>query len=269
MTKRPFILYAVSDATGDLSVNIAVAAVEQFQALDSEIRRHPVTDTPDKVHEVVQEAKKEEALILYTLVSEELRHLLMEEAHAHGVAAIDVMGPVLEKIAEKAKLKPSDQPGLQYKKPGHHRKRTEMMTFTVKHDDGQGMDSIGEADIIIVGISRTSKTPLAMYLAHRGFKVANVPIVKGVEVPQELFEADQRKLVGLTIDQEKLSHIRSSRLQKLGRSLNEDYASSDYIKEELDYQRQIFADLGNIPVVNVTRKAIEEVATEILTILGH
>ena len=131
------------------------------------------------------------------------------------------------------------------------------------------MDSLDQADIVILGISRTSKTPLSIYLGYRGFNVANIPIVKGVDMPVALQQVDRHKLVGLTIDPEKLVMLRASRLQKLGRPLNEDYANLDYIKEELTNQRRILVSLGNIPVVNMTSKAIEEAATEILTILGR
>ena len=269
MNQSPVVLYAVSDATGDLTVNIAVAAARQFQELDSEIRRRSMVNTEEKVDEVVLEAKGEGAIILYTLVSSRLRQILMESAKAQGVTAIDVMGPVLDNIAAKAQLLPSDQPGLQYKVTRESLKRTETMTYTVRHDDGQGLETLDEADIIMSGISRTSKTPLSIYLAYRGFKVANIPIVKGVDIPSELFKVDRRKLVGLTIDPEELASLRISRLKKLGRPLDEAYASLEYITEELAYQRQVFVELGNIPVVNMTHKAIEEIATEILTVLGR
>lgn len=269
MPSQRIILYAVSDATGDLTMNVAVAAARQFQELNPDIRRCPLVNTREKVEEMVQQAKREHALIIYTLVSAELRHLLMEEAKAQGVASVDVMGPVLESIAEKAHLRPSDQPGLQYKKATNFLKRTDSMIYTVKHDDGQTMDTVAEADIIMFGISRTSKTPLSIYLAYRGYRVANVPIVKGVELPRSVLNADRSKMVGVIIDPETLVQLRSARLQKLGRPLSEDYGRLDYIKEELAYQRQVFAKLGNIPVINITNKAIEEAATEILTVLGR
>ncbi len=268
MTGRRMTLFAVSDATGDLTVNVAIAAARQFNKLDPDIRRRALVTSREKVEAVVQEAKNEHGLIVHTLVAAELRQHLMEEAKAQGVPAVDVMGPVLDHIGSMVHLQPSDQPGMQYKMTGDYLKRTEVMTFTVKHDDGQGLDSINEADIIILGISRTSKTPLSIYLAYRGYRVAHVPIVKGVDIPRTLLNVDCSKIVGLIIDPEKIVTLRLSRLQKLGRPLNEDYANLEYIKEELAYQRRIFVDLGNIPVINVTSKAIEEAATEILTVLG-
>lgn len=268
MTQNSIIIYAVSDATGDLAVNISIAAARQFQELRADIRRRAVIHSEEQIQELVKEAKKEGALILYTFVSSEMRQGLMEEAKAHGVTSIDVMGPVLDIISSKAHRSPSDQPGLQYKQISDTIKRTETMTFTIRHDDGQEANSLDQADIILLGISRTSKTPLSVYLAYRGHKVANVPIVRGVELPPQVYKVDRHKMVGLTTDPERLVNLRSTRLQKLGRPLDEDYASLEYVEKELAYQRQIFAKLGNIPVVNIMNKAIEEVATEVLTVLG-
>lgn len=263
------ILIAVSDATGDLAVNIAVAAARQFQGLEADIRRRALINTAGKIAAVIDEAKQTDAMIVYTLVSEEMRRLLEEMSEREGVIAVDVMGPVLGTIATQVAQSPSDKPGMQYRVTGDYLKRTEVMTFTVKHDDGLGLETLSDADIVILGISRTSKTPLSIYLGYRGFKVANIPIVRKVDVSHSVYKADRKKLVGLTIEADKLVSLRQSRLQKLGRPLSEEYASLEYIKDELAYQRRIFAELGNIPVINMTNKAIEEAATEILTVLGR
>ncbi len=269
MSQESVIIYAVSDATGDLAVNISIAAARQFKELNSDLRRRSLVNTEEKIRVVVQEAKQESALILYTLVSANMRQALMEEAKAQGVTAVDLMGPVLNSIARTANLTPSDEPGLQYQMTGDYMKRTEDMSFTVKHDDGQGLSSLDEADIILLGISRTSKTPLSVYLAYRGYKVANIPLVRNIEPPVELKELGRDRMVGLTVEPEKLMNLRASRLKKLGRPINEDYASLEFIKEELAFQRRVFIELGNIPVINMTTKAIEEAATEILTALGR
>lgn len=269
MADKPLILLAVSDATGDLAVNIAVAAARQFQGLEADIRRRALINTAAKIAEVLKEAKDVEAVIVYTLVSQEMRQLLQDMSEREGVIAVDVMGPVLGTIATQVSQIPSDRPGMQYRVTGDYLRRTEVMTYTVKHDDGLGLETLSDADIIILGISRTSKTPLSIYLGYRGFKVANVPIVRNVDVSRFVYDADKKKLVGMTIEAEKLVSLRQSRLQKLGRPLSEEYASLEYIKEELSYQRRIFSELGNIPVINMTNKAIEEAATEILTVLGR
>lgn len=268
MSEGKFILYAVSDATGDLAVNIATSAARQFQKIHSDIRRRARVDTPEKVTQLVDEVVRESGLIVYTFVSSELRKDLHKKAKKKKVPVIDIMGPTLETLARFIHEAPSDRPGMQYELTRNYYRRNDAVEFTVVHDDGLHLDTLGEADIIIIGISRTSKTPLAMYLAFRGFKVANIPIVKGVDLAKEVYAADRRKMIGVTVDSENLEDLRASRLSNLGRSLEEDYVDRDYIEAELEHQRRVFADLGNIPVINVTKKAIEEAATEILIVLG-
>ncbi len=178
------------------------------------------------------------------------------------------MGPLMEGFTKYFHAAPSDQPGLQYRLTADYLRRNEAVEFTVKHDDSLGLDTLGQADIILLGISRTSKTPLSIFLAFRGFKVANIAIVKDVALPDEVRLVDPKKLVGLTIKADKLVELRSSRLAKMGRSLSRRYANLEFIREELFYAQRTFAELGNTPVIDVTSKAIEEVATEVLTVLG-
>ena len=147
-------------------------------------------------------------------------------------------------------------------------KRQEAIEFTVKHDDGLGLDTIGMADIVLLGISRTSKTPLSIYLAYRGYKVANIPIIRDVPMPKELLQVERTKMVGLTVSSSKLAQLRESRLIKLGRPLSEEYANINRINEELEHSRTYFDQLGGIPMIDVTDKAIEEIASEVLLVLG-
>lgn len=269
MTQKKVVLYAVSDATGDLPVSVAVAAARQFKEVPSEIRRRPRIDSEEKVAQVVEEAQNDGALIVFTLVSPDLRQVLRDRCESQGVVALDIIGPVLDSIARTAEVAPSDQPGLKYQLTSDYFRRTEALAYTVKHDDGLGLDSLSEADIIILGISRTSKTPLSIYLAYRGYKVANLPIVKEVDVPRQVYKVDRSKLVGLSMDPEMLAGLRAARLKKLGRPLTEEYASIKYIRDELEFQKSLFSQLGNIPVINVTNKGIEESATDILSVLGQ
>lgn len=268
MENKKLIFYAVSDATGDLAVNITISAVRQFEFVEPNIRRRARIDTPEKVSEVIAEARETGGFIIYTFVSPELRQDLQEKAKAQNVPVVDVMGPTLKQLTDFVHANPSDLPGRQYTLTQNYYQRNDAVEFTVKHDDGLGLDTLNNADIIILGISRTSKTPLSMYLAFRGYRVANVPIVKNVELPTEIFATNRNKMVGVIVDPESLASWRTSRMNKLGRSLNEEYVNIEYIKEEFAYQRKLFAQLGNIPMINVTKKAIEESATEILTVLG-
>lgn len=261
-------IYAVSDATGELAHSLAFAAARQFDN-DTVILRRPRTSTTERLTKVVREAKADEALIVFTLVSSELRQQMLLAAAEAQVIAVDVMGPLMEQFTKYFHSSPSDQPGLQYQLTAEYYRRTEAVEFTVQHDDSLGLETLGQAEIILLGISRTSKTPLSMYLAHRGFKIANIPIVKGVNLPREVRVVDPKKLVGLTISADKLVELRTSRLTKMGKSISDNYANLETVREELTHAQRLFADLGNIPVIDVTAKAIEEVATEVLTVLGR
>lgn len=261
-------IFAVSDATGELAMNLSFAALRQFKIENVNIvRKARVTDHPKMVH-VIGEAKKKHAIIIFTFVGQHLREQFLEECSKQQVVAVDIMGPVMDVFTTYLHSHPSDEPGLKYKLTNEYFRRQEAIEFTVKHDDGMGLDTIGQADIVLIGISRTSKTPLSVYLAFRGHKVANIPLVREVPIPQELEHVDKSKMVGLTINPEKLVQLRETRLIKLGRPLSEEYASFDRINEELDYARRVFDQLGNIPAIDVTAKAIEEIATEVLLALG-
>lgn len=262
-------VYAVSDATGELAMSVSIAAMRQFKGLGATLLRRAKVSNRDRIAKVVREVKEGGGLIVFTLVSLELRQMLLQAATDANVTAVDVMGPIMEQFTRYFHSTPSDQPGLKYQLTAEYFRRNEAVEFTVKHDDGFGLDTLAQADIILLGISRTSKTPLSIYLAYRGFKVANIPLVKGVPVPGELKEADARKIVGLTIAVDKLAELRGMRLVKMGRPATEDYANTEAIREELQYAHRVFAGLGNRPVIDVTSKAIEEIASEILTALGR
>lgn len=263
-----YYIYAVSDATGEMSMNIAFAALRQFKVDNVNIvRKSRITDVA-KMKQVITDAKKNHGIVLFTFVSDELRKIFQDESEKEGIVAIDLMGPVLNVFTTYFQETPSDEPGLKYRVTKDYYKRQEAIEFTVKHDDGLGLDSIQQADIILLGISRTSKTPLSIYLAYRGHKVANIPIIREVEPPVEILAAAKNKMVGLTINPQKLVQLRESRLMKLGRPLSEDYANVSRISEELEYSKEFYDKLGTVPMIDVTDKAIEEIATEVLLVLG-
>jgi [pyruvate, water dikinase]-phosphate phosphotransferase / [pyruvate, water dikinase] kinase len=268
MPESKLTIYAVSDATGELAISVATAALRQFRQENVAVLRRARIRTLDRVSKVVREAKETGGVIIFTLVSPELRDGLLELARESQVPAVDVMGPVMGSLASYFNAAPSDQPGLKYQITGDYFRRNDAIEFAVKHDDGQGLETIDQADIVLLGISRTSKTPLSIYLAYRGVKTANIPIVRDVSPPRPLKSIDRRKLVGLTVSPDKLSELRGTRLAKLGLPRTENYANIDFIREELSFAHQVFLDLGGIPVIDVTLKAIEEVATEVLTVLG-
>lgn len=261
-------IFAVSDATGDMAMNVAFAALRQFKVENVNIvRKARVTDV-GRMAEVVAEAKKKHAIILFTFVGLERRKQFLEECGKAHVVSVDLMGPVMDVLTSYLHSAPSSEPGLKYKHTGEYFRRQEAIEFTVKHDDGMGLDTLNQADIVILGISRTSKTPLSIYLSYRGYKVANIPLVRDVPLPIEFESVDQDKIVGLTINIEKLIQFRETRLVKLGRPLSEEYASFERVTEEMNYARKVYEKVGNIPVIDVTGKAIEEIATEALLVLG-
>lgn len=267
-SESSYFIYAISDATGESAMNLAFAAMRQFKVENVHIiRRAKVTDHP-KIRQLVHEVKKKNGIIVHTLVSPELRSVLHEQAEQEGVVAVDVMGPLLNVLTTYFHSTPSSEPGLKYRLTKDYFRRQEAIEYTVKHDDGIGYESLESADLVLLGISRTSKTPLSVYLAYRGYKVANVPIVQGMPIPASLATLDRKKMVGLTITPQKLVQLRESRLLKLGRPLSEEYASLEQVKKELEYCNAVFQNLGGIPLIDVTDKAIEEIASEVLAVLG-
>jgi regulator of PEP synthase PpsR (kinase-PPPase family) len=266
--KKPFQIFAVSDATGELAYSLAVAASRQFEGLNVKIVRRGKITNLKKIQDVLQEVKTVEGVILFTMVSHELRPVVLKEAKEAGVVAMDVMGPVLDMLSHYFHTLPSDEPGLQYRMTQDYFKRTEAVEFTVRHDEGSGLDTIDQADIVLIGISRSSKTPLSIFLAHQGYKCANVPLAVGMELPAKIKEIDRKKLAGLIVQPEKLAEFRAMRLQNLGRPDDEEYAQLAHIEAELKHAQEVFSSLPGICVVDVTGKAIEEVATEIIHALG-
>lgn len=257
-------IFTMSDATGDLAAQMAKAVMNQFQSHKSEIVKVAKVKSFDEIDLYVQKAKESHGIILFTFVSEELRNHMIKSTRQHDVLAMDVLGPVLNVFSNYFQEQPSAEPGGQYKLTRKYFERAEAVEFTVKHDDGLGLEDIEQADILLLGISRTSKTPLSIYLAYRGFKCINLPIVHNVPVPDLIYNVDRKKLVGLTISPHKLAQIRTQRLKKLGRDPEDSYARLENIREEIQYANSLYQDLG-IMVLDVTGKAIEELASDIMS----
>ena len=269
MSEKKITVYAVSDATGELAVSLANSALRQFDSQNIILLRRARIRTPEKLARVVNEAKENKGFIIFTFVSPEMRASMSKLAIEIGVPVVDVMGPVMSHLSQYIEKSPSDQPGLRYRFTLEYLKRNEAIEFSVKHDDGLGLDTLHQADLVLLGISRTSKTPLSVYLAYRGYKTANVPIIRDVPLPEELYGVDPKKIIGLTIDPEKLVELRGVRLARMGRSRMEEYAQIDAIRQEMAYAQRLFVKMGPCPVIDVTLKAVEEVATEILSVLGR
>lgn len=268
MSDNPFQIFAVSDATGKLAYELAVAASRQFEGINVKIARRPRVSSIGAIRKVLGEAGETHGVILFTMVSQELRRELLSHAKEAGIVAMDVMGPALDLLSNYFHKLPSAEPGLQYKTTQDYYKRTESIEFAVKHDDGLGMETIDQADMILLGVSRCSKTPLSIYLAYQGYRCANVPIMLGVPLPEKIFTMDRKKMVGLTVSAEGLSTTRLARLKKLGRPESELYAQKGHVEQELACAAEVFDRLKGIPVIDMTGKAIEEIAAETLHALS-
>ena len=204
-------------------------------------------------------AAQKRALVVYTNVDTETRAYIKRKEKELNLAMVDVMGPPMDKLETLLGYEPTRQPGLIRRLDENYFKKVESIEFAVQYDDGKDPRGVVKADIVLVGVSRTSKTPLSMYLANKLYKVANVPLVPEVPVPKEVYEKDKRRLFGLIANSEKLYTIREERLRALGLNSSAKYANVDRIKEEVDYSVQIMKDIG-CTIIDVSNKAIEETA---------
>lgn len=259
-------LFIVSDSIGETADLVAKAAASQFrQGLETVVmKRFSHVEDESQLNEIVYLAKKQDAIIVYTLVKSAMRTNLKEECKSKGIKCIDLMGPIVDLISGELDEQPIEEPGLVRKLDEDYYKKIEAIEFAVKYDDGRDPRGILKADIVLVGVSRTSKTPLSQYLAHKRYKVANVPLVPEVEPPEELFMIAPEKCFGLVISPEKLNFIRKERLIALGLKDDANYAQLDRIKTEIDHFKKVVDKIG-CNVIDVTNRAVEETANVILS----
>ena len=262
------IIYILSDSLGETAEQVARAAIGQFNVGSYETRKFPYITEIEQIEEILNEARNEECIIVYTIVVDNLKGFLDARSRDLGIRAIDLMSPIIEAVKELVGLEPKKEAGIIRKLDEDYFKKIEAVEFAVKYDDGKDNRGVKKADIVLVGISRTSKTPLSMYLAHKNLKVANVPLVPEVPVPDELFEVDISKVIGLTANPIKLNEIRQERLKALGLNNTANYASMDRILKEIEYSENLMKKLG-CPVIDVSNKAVEETAGIILEITKH
>jgi len=260
------LIYVVSDSIGETAELVVRAGASQFDGFLFHVQKYPYIEDRESIDEIIASARESKAMIVFTLVIPELNRYLAEQAARYGIPAIDVMGPLMNTLQDMLKVPPSGKPGLVRRLDEEYFRKVDAIEFAVKYDDGRDPRGLLRADVVLIGVSRTSKTPLSMYLANKRLKVANVPLVPEVEPPQELFELPPGRCVGLTITPEKLNTIRTERLRALGLTAQANYANLDRIAEELAYSRRIMERLG-CPVIDVSNKAIEETANIILEMI--
>jgi regulator of PEP synthase PpsR (kinase-PPPase family) len=261
-------IFILSDGTGETASTIVKAALVQYPDRDISLVRSKNVRTEEQIENMLEEVKARNGAVVFTVVSSSLRAKIETICNTHGIPYTDLFGPLLTMFSGYFEKEANFTAGLLRQTDEKYFKRIAAIEFTVKHDDGKEVRDLDKSDIVLVGISRTSKTPLSIFLSHKGWKVSNVPIVLNVPLPEELFKIDQKKIVGLTIDLEKLARIRKNRLEKLGQDLSSDYASSQYISDELEYANSIFARNRRWPIFDVTEKALEETASEITRLIA-
>ena len=260
------VVFVVSDSIGETAEFVVRAAVTQFTPGFADIRRVSHINNPAHIAEIVQEAKEVTGIIAYTVVLPELREVLVWEASQKGVPIVDILGPMMEALMKVSGGTPKMKPGLLHKLDKQYFRKVEAIEFAVKYDDGKDPRGIIRADVVIIGVSRTSKTPLCMYLAHKSVKAANVPLVPEVAPPEEIFNLPKNRVLGLTIKPELLNEIRQERLRTLGLKSGADYASFERILIELDYADGIMRKVG-CPIIDVSNKAVEETASKVMEII--
>jgi regulator of PEP synthase PpsR (kinase-PPPase family) len=260
-------LHIVSDSTGETATRLVQALEAQVPEQPFEEVRHPRVETIDDLALAVNRAKGRPAVMVYTLVDRELRESMRSLCRSSKIHYCDILGHPIESIAKVSGMAAKMTPGARPPLNSTYFKRMEAIEFAVKFDDGVG-NGLREADIVLVGVSRTSKTPLSIYLGYLGHKTANVPIVKGITPPPELHEIDQLKIVGLTIDAERLGEIRAARVKGMGGGSNKGYAELLEIYEELDEAAALHRRLG-CPVIDVTGLSIEETAHRVIRLVDR
>ena len=259
-------IFVVSDGTGQTAETALNAALTQFPDEPVIITRRTEIRTPEQVQQVVQEASEIGAFITHTLVSLELRKLMMKTGRLCNVETIDLFGPLLARLSEQFANSPSEKPGLFRLLNQEYFQRIESMEFAFRHDDGQRVHELEKAEIVLIGVSRTFKTPLSIYLAFKGWHVANIPLVLGMEPPAALFDLAPERAFALTMEPYRLSMLRRVRHEHLGGATGQ-YADLDYVRQEMMYAVNIFERRPQWVVIDVTNKPIEEIASEILSTL--
>jgi regulator of PEP synthase PpsR (kinase-PPPase family) len=267
-TNRGKRIIIISDGTGETAAQMTKAAMVQFRNHEAHFARYKNIRNEAQIQAIMEDAESSHDLVIYTIVSPLLRQFLVQQAHQRSIPCVDLLGPLLVGLAGYFGYEPKSIAGLLHDVNEQYFKRIEAMEYTIAHDDGRELKGLEKADLVILGISRTSKTPLSMYLSHQGWRVVNIPLIQGFEVPKEIFDIDQRRVIGLTIDPENLATIRRARLERLGHDKGGESADPEQVNQEIEYANELFRRNRRWPVFNVTGKALEETASEIIKLMS-
>ena len=261
-------VYIVSDSLGETGELVARAAISQFKSEKHQIIRYPYIQDIEALKKILDEAlDTNDSIFIYTLIDKDLIEFVKKYTDKTKLQTVDLMSPLIQALSLKLGEEPSYESGAIRKLDETYFKRIDAIEFAVKYDDGKDPRGFKSADIVLLGVSRTSKTPLSMYLANKNIKVANLPLVMESEPPKEIFEIPAKKIIGLTNSPQKLNEVREERLRALGLPNGSDYASLTRILEELDFADKIMKRIG-CPIIDVSNKAIEETSGIVLSLLA-
>ncbi len=256
-------VFVVSDGTGRTAKQALKAALVQFESTKVQTHIRPDVRSEQQVKEIISEAHLIQGLIIHTIVSKKLRNLFLEQGRLYEVLTIDLMGPLLAQLSNHFENSPSEKPGIYHELNRAYFQRIEAVEFTLRHDDGQHVDELESADIVLLGVSRTFKTPLSVYMAHRGWRVANVPIILDIPVPDIVYKLPPERVFCLTTISSRLAELRQVRDKYLG-GFTGNYSSRSHVQQELNYASRIYRTHPKWTIVNVTNKPIEEICSEML-----
>lgn len=260
-------VHLVSDSTGETLESVAKACLAQFQDVEAIKHYWPMVRSVGHLDRVMREIAERPGLIVYTLVNGDVRRKLENRAHAMGLPLVSALDPVLDALSQLLGQEAQNRPGGQHKMDAAYFERVEAIHYTIAHDDGALWEEWEEADIVLAGVSRSSKTPTSIYLANRGYKVANIPLVPESPPPAILFNLSHPLIVGLTTSPDRLVQVRRNRLLALKQAPETAYVDPEKVTAELAFARRLFADNG-WPVIDVTRRSIEETAAAVIALLA-
>lgn len=264
---RQLHLHLVSDSTGETVSNVARACLAQFEDVKVSTCSWPMIRSAAQIDTIMEVIRRQPGPVLFTLVDRELRQYLQDACWQLQLPCVAVLDPVLNAIAAHLGTDFTSKPGRQHALDADYFRRIEAMEYALAHDDGQASWDLKEADIILLGVSRTSKTPTCLYLANRGYKASNIPLVPGVPLPEGIETLTHPLIVGLTNNAEQLVELRRTRLKEMNERSETDYIDPARVKAELVEARRLFAR-NNWPVIDVSRRAIEETAAEVIALLA-
>lgn len=259
-------IFIVSDATGKTCTRVVNAALRQFKTTEAKLEIVNFVRTREQIDELIDRVAKVNGIIVHTMVSPEARQQISELGRLKGVPTVDLLGPLLTRFSDLLEISPLAQPGLDRQLDDDYFRRIEAIDFTIKHDDSMGLSTLDQAEAVILGVSRTTKTPVSIYLSYRGWKVSNIPIILDYPIPAEVFEIDQRKVLALTVKPSRLQLIRLERQMRLKNAEMDNYTDPEVVKTEVNYALDLYRK-HSYPVIDVSYKSIEETATDVMRII--